>query len=268
MVSGWGIVTIAAAAIAAGRGWQPGARGGPARAGRHDPLACPALAPPAGSDASVATQLTAISQALLDAVSRGDTLTWSRHLDPDGVFTDEEGNVRDKRTVIGELHPLPAGISGQICIASPRSTVKGDVAVLTYDALETATIYGQQVRTRYHTTDTYVHREGAWRLLASHTAVLPSEHAAVAIEPAVLTDYVGRYVLAPGVVYVVERDGGRLFGMRPGGVREELLPLGADRFFRNGATRGERIFRRNAGGKVDAMLDRRDNNDVVWRRDR
>jgi hypothetical protein len=68
------------------------------------------------------------------------------------------------------------------------------------------------------------------------------------------------------VEYVVERDGVRLFGKRAGGPREELLPLGADCFFRSGARWGERLFRCDAGGRVDAMLDRRDNNDLVWQR--
>jgi hypothetical protein len=215
---------------------------------------------------SDAETLRDISQRLLDAVAVGDTAIWSRYLADDGVFTDEEANVRDKRTVIAELRPMPSGFSGQICIASPRSIVAGDVAVLTYDALETETVYGQTLHTRFHTTDTYLRRGNEWRLLGSHTSVLPSEHTAVAPEPRLFDDYIGRYLLTPGVEYRVERDGNRLYGVRAGGQREELLPLGVDQFFRSGRPRGELIFRRDPGGRVDAMLDRRDNNDLVWRR--
>jgi hypothetical protein len=202
----------------------------------------------------------------MDAIAPGDTAVWARVLDDDGMFIDEEANVRGKRAVLAELHALPAGFSGFICVTAPRAIVRGDVALLTYDAMETETVYKQVLHTRYHTTDTYVRRGGEWRLLGSHTAVLPSEHRAVAARPAVYDEYAGRYALAPGVEYAVTREGDRLFGQRPGRPREELLPLGDDRFFRTGARRGERIFRRDAAGRVDAMVDRRDNNDLIWRR--
>jgi ketosteroid isomerase-like protein len=227
---------------------------------------CPAIAVVTTGDSNDGEALGRIAQQLLDAVTAGDTATWLRYLDDDGLFTDEEANVRDKRTVIAELRPLSPGITGQICVASPRAVVRGDVAVLTYDALETATVYGQVMHTRYHTTDTYARRNGDWRLLGSHTSVLPSEHVAVVIRSEILDDYVGRYALAPDVEYLVERDSARLFGQPGGGPREELLPLGVDHFFRAGVVRGERFFRRDAGGRVDAMVDRRDNNDLVWRR--
>lgn len=208
----------------------------------------------------------AIAQRLMDALAPGDTAVWARVLDDDGVFIDEEANVRAKRAVLAELHALPAGFSGVICVTAPRAIVRGDVALLTYDAMETETVYGQVLHTRYHTTDTYVRRGAEWRLLGSQIGVLPSEHTPVAGRPAVYGDYVGRYALAPGVEYTVTREGDRLFGQRPGRPREELLPLGDDRFFRTGARRGERIFRRDEAGRVDAMVDRRDNNDLIWPR--
>jgi len=48
--------------------------------------------------------------------------------------------------------------------------------------------------------------------------------------------------------------------------KEELLPLCADTFYRKGAWRGEKVFERDAGGKVIRMLDRRENNYLVWRK--
>ena len=226
---------------------------------------CPAAAI-TSTDPATASQLRGLSQQLLDAVGAGDTAVWSRVLDDQGVFVDEEGNVRDKRTVLSELRPLPPGISGHICITAPHATLSRDVAVLTYDAMESAVVYGQEHHTHYHTTDTYVRRGGQWRLLGSQVAVLPAEHTAVDIRPETLDDFVGEYALTEGIAYRVTREGDRLYGERTGGRREELLPLGVDRFFRIGARRGERIFRRDAFGRVDAMLDRRDNLDIVWRR--
>lgn len=229
------------------------------------PGPCPA-ASVVSNDPETAVRLRVLSQQLLDAVGAGDTEVWSRILDDQGVFVDEEGNVRDKRTVLSELRPLPSGVTGHICVTAPRATVSGDVAVLTYDAMESVVFYGQKLHTHFHTTDTYVRRGDAWRLFGSHAAVLPAEHTAVAVRPETLDDFAGEYAVAAGIVYRVTREGAHLFGERIGGRREELLPLGVDRFFRVGARRGERIFRRDATGKVDAMLDRRDNLDIVWSR--
>jgi uncharacterized protein DUF4440/uncharacterized protein DUF3471 len=213
-----------------------------------------------------AEELRGIAQRLLDAIAADDTATWSRYLADDGVFTDEEANVRGRRALLGELRPLPPGFGGFICIAGLRGTIRRDLAVLSYDALETETVYGQVLHTRFHNSDTWVRQNGGWKLLAQHTAVLPGEHTAVVADPSKYADYVGRYELAPGVALTVTREGDRLFAQRGDRPREELLPLGPDRFFRRGATRGERIFRRDSAGRVDALLDRRDNNDLVWRR--
>ncbi|HEX6536847.1 MAG TPA: DUF4440 domain-containing protein [Gemmatimonadaceae bacterium] len=230
----------------------------------RDGSSCAHRAPGASAERS-ADSLAVIAQALLDAVGSGDTAVWTRYLADDGLFVDENGEIHTKRELVARIHPLPPGLDGELCVSAPRLVVSGSTAVLTYDALERETVYGQTLRTHYHTTDTYVNRGGAWRLFASHTAVLPSEHTAVA-PPPTLGDYVGRYELAPGVTYTVTRDGAHLYGQRGDRPREELLPLGGDRFFRRGAPRGERIFRRDARGRVDAMIDRRDNNDLVWRR--
>jgi hypothetical protein len=163
------------------------------------------------------------------------------------------------------MRPLPAGYSGQIRVANAQVRVSGTTAVITYDAMEDEAIYGQHLATRYHTTDTYAWDGRRWLMLASQTSVIPSEHTAVAA-PANLHDYAGRYELAPSVAYTVTADGAHLYAQRGERPREELFPLGADRFFSRGAVRGERVFTRDASGRVTAMLDRRDNNDLVWRR--
>lgn len=59
--------------------------------------------------------------------------------------------------------------------------------------------------------------------------------------------------------------GAKLFGQRVGKPREELLPEAADRFFRPGV-RGVKIFVREKNGQVERLLDRRDGNDLVWKR--
>jgi ribosomal 30S subunit maturation factor RimM len=68
------------------------------------------------------------------------------------------------------------------------------------------------------------------------------------------------------VIYTITREGNKLFGQRTGRAREELLPLCEDTFYRKGVWRGEKVFERDSKGKVIRMLDRRENNDLVWRK--
>ena len=251
---------------------------------------------------STTAQLARIAQALMDAVATGDTATWNRWLAADGVFTDENGRTRTKAEVVGELGPLPPGYVGHIRVTNPRAAVAGETetAVLSYDAMEDLTLYGQRLDTHFHSTDTFIRRAGEWRMIGQQVQVLPGELRPVTVDPSTFDALVGTYELGTGVTIEVRREGGRLMAQRSGrpaddskwihedadlrvptqawvhrarylgpkGRRpaEELLPIGGDRFVRRGAPRGERFFTRDAAGRVTAMVDRRDNLDLVWRR--
>jgi hypothetical protein len=103
--------------------------------------------------------------------------------------------------------------------------------------------------------------------MASQTTVIPNELPRFAVDSAVFDDYAGTYRLSAEVRARVWREGNRLIMDRAGRGREELIPIGNDRFVRAGAPRGERFFRRNGEGRVVELVDRRDNNDLIWNRD-
>ena len=142
--------------------------------------------------------------------------------------------------------------------------ITGDVAVVTYGIAERLDLFGQRRHTRYHTTDVYRRAAAAWTLIASHTSVIPSELPRIPLLPERITDYVGRYRLGDGPTAQVRRDGERLPFEREGRPAQELIPTGTDRFGQAGRPRVERLFRRDAAGRIDAFVDRRDNNDLVW----
>jgi hypothetical protein len=225
---------------------------------------CHAQNRPADDSVTTRDSLRAIAQRLLDGVAVGDTALWGRYLAPEGRFTDEEGVTRDRAALLAEMRPLPTGFSGRIVVVDPKVLALGATAIISYDGAETEIIFGQTIATRYHMTDTYVRREGRWLMVASQTSVYPSEHTAVVADPSVFHEYVGEYTVGNALRFTVSTDGTHLYGGRPGRPPDELHPLGGDRFFRTGLTRGELIFRRNAAGLVDAMLARRDNNDLIW----
>jgi hypothetical protein len=222
-----------------------------------------ALTAEAPSDA----ELVARSQALMAAIAPGEVEVWRDTVAPDAVFTDEDGHVRSGAEAVKEIKPLPPGYSGEIKLESTRVDRYGRTAAVTYDAMETELIFGQTLHTRYRTTDVYQPVDGAWRIVASHTQVLPSEAKPLA-KPAPLGDFAGVYRLGPTDRVTISVEGGVLYATRGEQPREALIALGGDHFARKGRNRGERIFVRDATGRVTGFADRRDNNDLMWRRER
>src|SRR5438132_11157689 len=73
----------------------------------------------------------------------------------------------DKAKLITDSTPLPAGYSGAIKLEHVQSRIYDNVAILSYDANETETIFGQNLSARYHITDTWLRRDGNWQIIAS-----------------------------------------------------------------------------------------------------
>jgi Domain of unknown function (DUF4440)/Domain of unknown function (DUF3471) len=210
-------------------------------------------------------EVTALSQKLLDAIPSGDKTVWNEILAEDAVYSDEDGRILTKKEIVDELRPLPKGYSGFIKITQPRLVFRPNVAVLAYVAAEEETIFGQLLKTDFPTTDVYEKQAGRWRLVSSHVTVIHKQPPTIRLPPGQLDAYVGTYELAPGVDYVVKRDGERLLGQRTGR-KEEELSAEADGIFMRKGHRGRKMFVRDSAGRVTELRDRRDGNDLVWRR--
>ena len=209
------------------------------------------------------------TQELYDSLVPGNQEPWRKYFADDCTFSDEKGRTFDKAKLIADISPLPKGYSGTIKIEKVISRIIGDTAVLSYDANETETIFGQELHARYHITDTWVQRNGTWQIIASQAHRYYEDPAAA--DPRQLLNYqpsayVGTYELAPGQIRTVSVDNGKLFVER-NGKKEELLPESSDLFFRKGVE-GRILFRHDSAGKVDALIDRRNNEDVVWKKTR
>jgi Domain of unknown function (DUF3471) len=127
------------------------------------------------------------------------------------------------------------------------------------------TIFGQDMTARYHGTDTWMYRNEKWQIVAGQMLRYYEDPAPGNVDVKKYADFAGTYELAPGKTQIVlVRDGG-LYAKREDRPEAELLPEVADIFFLKGVE-GRRLFRRDDGGKVDAMIDRRNNEDVVWKR--
>ena len=70
------------------------------------------IASPPVSANDVTATLRRQTQELLDAVSAGSAAVWDRYLDSTVSITTEDGSVRSKREMVGDIRPLPKTISG------------------------------------------------------------------------------------------------------------------------------------------------------------
>ena len=166
--------------------------------------------------------------------------------------------------LIADITPLPAGYSGTIKLDRVQSRIYDNVAILSYDANETETTFGQKLRARYHVTDTWLRRDGNWQIVASQAHRYYEDPAVGKSDPKKFPDFIGNYELAASQTRTVVADGESLFIER-NGKKEQLFPETSELFFRKGIE-GRILFRYDKNGKVDALIDRRNNEDVVWRK--
>ncbi|MFN2542640.1 MAG: DUF4440 domain-containing protein [Chthoniobacterales bacterium] len=225
-------------------------------------LAAPSL--DAAETDGLSDELMRHAQELFDAIIPGNAEPWRKHFADDCLFFDEKGRNLTKAELIADIQPIPKGYSGTIKVGKPKSLIHGNTAVLSYDVDETETVFGQNLTARYHVTDTWLRRNNNWQIAASQVFRYYEDPAVGKIDIKKLPDFVGSYELAPGQTRKVFVEGDKLFVERKG-KREELFPETSEIFFRKGVE-GRILFRYGNGGKVDALIDRRNNEDIVWRK--
>ncbi len=230
-------------------------------------LAQSAFAAEPDQKAALVARLTANTQEMYDALVPGNKEPWKKYFSDDCMYADEKGRFFNKTQLLNDVAPMPAGYSGTIKVEKVQNRVIGDTVVLSYDLNETETIFGQELHARYHVTDTWLQRESVWQILASQAHRYYEDPAVADVRqlPNYQTSaFAGTYELVPGQAQKVTAENGKVFVERKG-KKEELLPEGSDIFFRKGVE-GRILFGRNNNGSVDRLIDRRNNEDVVWKR--
>ena len=218
-----------------------------------------------GTEGTIAQdELVRRTQELYDAIVPGNRDPWKKYFADDCIFADEKGRQMDKVKLIADITPMPKEYSGTIKVVRPVSRIIGDTAILSYDCDETETIFGQHITARYHATDTWMRRNGDWQIVASQAMRYYEDPAVGRADLAKFAEFSGTYELAEGQIRKVLAEDGKLFVER-NGKREQLFPESPDVFFRKGVE-GRILFRAGPGGKVDALIDRRNNEDVIWKK--
>jgi len=202
---------------------------------------------------------------LYDSLPSGDRRPWQAYYADDAMVYDEKGRSMDKKALVADVEPMPGGYTGAITIEQPHAIFSPGVALLAYVCNETETVFGQVLHARYHAVDTWLYRNGTWQIAASQTMRYYEDPAIGISDPAHLDDFIGVYELSLGNRRTVSWDGYDLFVQRGASQRTKLLPESGDLFFRAGVE-GRILFHRDATGKVDALYDRRNNEDVIWKK--
>jgi ketosteroid isomerase-like protein len=210
-------------------------------------------------------ELVRLTQQLFDATSIGDQTPFKKYFAEDCMFFDEKGRNMNKAALVADITPLPKGYSGSIKMEKIQSHIEGDVAILSYDLDEKEAIFGQDLAARYHETDTWMRRNGEWKIVAGQVLRYYEDPAPGKLDTAKMPEYIGTYELAPGNRLTISTDGKLLYRQRGDRPKEILFPEAGDIFFRK-AVEGRILFHYADNGKVDALIDRRNNEDVIWKR--
>jgi hypothetical protein len=206
-----------------------------------------------------------ITQLMADAVAIGDKPVWDKYTDADLVYVDENNIVRDKQTLLKELEPLPQDFSGQIVITDYVTHFLPGAVVAVYILDETEIVEGHLLRNRYRETDTWIKRGATWKIAASQVLAINKDPPKIAASADVLDSYAGEYMLSAKTHVVIKRDGDHLVAARSDGKSRQMLMEAMDVFFTPDRPRERRIFVYE-GGKVVAFRDRREGEDLVWKK--
>lgn len=203
------------------------------------------------------------TQEMFDAVAIGNKQPWQNYVADDVLYFDEKGRDMNKTALVADIEPLPKGYSGEIKIANSKFNTVGNTVIHSYDEIETETVFGQEMHARYHETDTWMYRNGDWKIVAGQVLRYYEDPAPGAPDVRKFRDYVGSYELA-GEKASITAEGDKLYLIRGTRPKVELVPEACDIFFRRGVE-GRRLFH-YTNGKVDSMIDRRNNEDIVWKK--
>jgi regulator of sigma D len=209
-------------------------------------------------------ELRRMTQELLDAIAPGHVEVWQRYLHERMTHVDESDTVRNKAELLSTLTPLPAGLVGRIAIDSFKAEVESDVAFVTHEDQEHLDYFGQILRSRFRSTDTWLRTADGWRLFGEHTMAVLKDPPPAKLTQQQLCAYDGSYSLTADIVAKVRCDAGGLMIERTGRPAMKYLAETPDVFFAPGQPRTRRIFVRDDAGRIVGFVDRREGEDVRW----
>jgi hypothetical protein len=139
--------------------------------------------------------------------------------------------------------------------------------VTTYVLDESEHFHGEDLRTSYRQTDTWVRTAPGWRLLASQIIALRTDPPAVELPVKLWAEYAGRYRLPDGLSLELAWDGQSATLRRGSGAARPLKAELAEILFIPGDPRIRYLIQRGTGGSVIRLIQRRESWDLLWDRE-
>lgn len=169
-----------------------------------------------------------------EAVRKRDFSAWSPYVAEDCIFSDEDGELITKAKLIEHLRNLPLVYDHSENQRDMVVHMYGNTAVLNFRATSHEQFSNTDIVTEMRETETFIKRNGLWKLIAQHWGSLPVNfRKAAPAEPGIFKDYVGRYEWRPlGPVDQVSVRDGRLWSrLNDEPDDHEYLPWGEETFF-------------------------------------
>jgi ketosteroid isomerase-like protein len=209
--------------------------------------------------------ITGYMQAMSDAIAPGNAAVWDKYLDPNVIFAEEDDTYKGKADMLKEIVPLPKGSSGTIRVELLSYHEEDGIAVALFRQNETEHYFGQTIYAKYLTSTTWRKRSDGWKLIASQVLAEKIDPPAIALPAKQLAQYVGKYQLKDSAAtYSLQLVDGQLIGTRDARKPVTWNAEASDVFFLSGDPRIRKIFQRNASGKINGFIERRESWDVVW----
>jgi hypothetical protein len=209
-------------------------------------------------------ELVRRTQEMMDAIVPGNQEPFKKYYADDVLYADEKGRTMDKPALLKDVEPMPKGYYGAIKIVKPQSHIENNVAILSYEMDETEVVFGQQLSARYHQIDTWMRRKGQWQIVATQVMRYYEDPAPGKADVSKFPGYAGTYELGERKTEVTF-EGDHLYEQRGSAAKVELIPEGSDIFFRKDME-GRWLFGYGDDGKVVSVIDRRNNEDIVWKK--
>lgn len=203
----------------------------------------------AGTSSSerIKQDLTRLESEWLSTYVSGDKQTYDRIVAEDFVGTDESAVIRSKADDRALL-PAAKVKGGSAINEDVRVRVYGNFAIVT-GRIVTKFTAGERVIA----SDTWAKRSDGWRVSARHYSRYPLDRTAVNTDSAALSEFGGKYEIAPGVLYEVSIEDGKIFGAAVGQPKLELFAESEFAFFTR-TPAALYLFIRDRSGKVSHVL--------------
>lgn len=212
-----------------------------------------------------AASLTALIRRQTEEFSRagkvGDRATLSKLMDPDIVFTNEDGTMPSRSDIIDSAAPAAGDFS--LVVTDFRLRQQGDVATATFVDVLTEEFHGLHLRTNFHSTEVWARRGNQWKMIACQTMIVPHDGPTISLSTDQLDDYPGTYRLGSDVNVVISREGSALSTSTNGAAPRPLLAEYRDVLFVAGAPSGRRYFQRDSSGRVVGYVVNLNGNDLL-----